>query len=91
MTHNQGMQQLIDLFRSAGEAHHRAFVETGGDDLEWPVWYANYLREPLGALLDQEFTQSELATRLAQVEQAREEMATAADWPTFYARFFLGS
>jgi hypothetical protein len=49
-------QQLEELFREAGAAHHQAYIETDGADPEWPLWYADYLRERPGALLDVSFT-----------------------------------
>ncbi len=44
-------RQLEGLFHEVGEAHHQAYIETDGADPEWPLWYADYLRErlvPLG-------------------------------------------
>jgi hypothetical protein len=32
--------ELETLFQEAGKAHHEAFIDTGGEDLEWPAWYA---------------------------------------------------
>jgi hypothetical protein len=37
-------QQLQELFREVGKAHHQAFIETDGADPEWPLWYANFLQ-----------------------------------------------
>jgi hypothetical protein len=59
-------RQLEDLFHEAGEAHHQAYIETDGVDQEWPLWYADYLRERLGELLDASFTKSELVHMLVQ-------------------------
>ena len=44
--------QLEGLFHEVGEAHHRAYIETDGADPEWPLWYADYLRERLEELLE---------------------------------------
>ena len=40
-------RQLEELFREASEAHHQAYIETDGADPEWPLWYADYLRDKL--------------------------------------------
>ena len=40
--------QFEGLFREVGEAHHQVHIETDGADPEWPLWYADYLRERLG-------------------------------------------
>jgi len=43
MAHNNGKrQQLMQLFRHAGSAHHQAFLATNGDDPDWPAFYANF-------------------------------------------------
>jgi hypothetical protein len=84
----QLLQSLIDLFREAGPAHHRAYIATDGVDPEWPLWYANYLREPLGQLLHHDFTVSELVFALVLVDKEQKAKSPAADWPVYYARFF---
>jgi hypothetical protein len=45
MTETDLAGQLEELFRETGEAHHQAYIETDGADPEWPLWYADYLRE----------------------------------------------
>jgi hypothetical protein len=82
------LSSLTELFRGAGPAHHRAYIETDGFDPEWPLWYADYLREPLGRLLNHDFTKSELVYWLVRVDKEQKEMAPGADWPAYYARFF---
>ena len=57
-------RQLEELFREASEAHHQAYIETDGADPEWPLWYADYLRDKLALLLDATFTNSELVYML---------------------------
>ena len=51
--------RLEELLREVREAHHQAYIETDGADPEWPLWYAEHLRERLGALLNASFTKSE--------------------------------
>jgi hypothetical protein len=48
-------RQLEELFREVGKAHHQAYIEWDGADPEWPVWYADYLRDRLAPLLDTSF------------------------------------
>jgi hypothetical protein len=82
-------QQLEELFREAGEAHHRAYIETDGADPEWPLWYADYLRERLGALLGASFTRSQLVYLLILVASEQPLNAPGANWARYYARFFI--
>jgi hypothetical protein len=89
MTSTDLARQLEELFRETGEAHHQAYIETDGADPEWPLWYADYLRERLGALLDANFTQSELVYLLILVANEQPLDAPGADWVRYYARFFI--
>jgi hypothetical protein len=82
-------QQLEELFREAGAAHHQAYIETDGADPEWPLWYADYLRERLGALLDVSFTRSQLVYLLILVASEQPLNAPGANWARYYARFFI--
>jgi len=81
--------QLEELFRETGEAHHQAYIATDGADPEWPLWYADYLRERLGPLLDASFTQSELVYLLILVSTEQPLRAPGANWARYYARFFI--
>ncbi len=89
MTEADLAQQLEELFREAGQAHHQAYIETDGADPEWPLWYADYLRERLGALLDANFTQSELVYLLLLVANEQPLRAPGANWARYYAKFFI--
>jgi hypothetical protein len=82
-------QHLEELFRETGEAHHQAYIETDGADPEWPLWYADYLRERLGALLDANFTRSELVYLLVLVAHEQPLSAPGANWARYYARTFI--
>ena len=73
--------QLEVLFHEVGEAHHQAYIETDGADPEWPLWYADYLREGLGDLLDASFTKSELVL----VANEQPLRAPGANWARYYA------
>ena len=39
--------RVAALLEETGKAHHEAFASTGGDDPEWPLWYANHARDRL--------------------------------------------
>ena len=82
-------QQLEELFHEVGEAHHQAYIETDGADPEWPLWYADYLREGLGDLLDASFTKSELVHILVLVANEQPLRAPGANWVRYYAKFFI--
>ena len=82
-------QQLQELFREVGEAHHQAYIQTDGADPEWPLWYAKFLQGRLHHLLHASFTQSELVYLLILVANEQPLRAPGADWPNYYAKFFI--
>ena len=87
--HEPDRGRLAEIFRSAGRAHHEAFVETDGDDPEWPLWYAEHLRDSVNESLDRDFSVSEMVYLLVSAERGASEV-DAGDWPEYYADFFLG-
>ena len=52
--------KLTAMFKETGAAHHQAFAATNGEDPDWPIFYADHLKELLGAALHTEFTRSQL-------------------------------
>lgn len=82
--------QLEGLFLEAGEAHHEAYIASDGADPEWPLWYADYLRERISPLLDASFTRSELVYLLIRVSSEQPLNAPGANWARYYAKFFAG-
>lgn len=80
------IDQLATLFAQTGDAHHAAFLEVDGADDEWPMWYADYLHEPLGKLLGASFTKSELIYLLVGLDRDMRTIAPGADWKRFNAQ-----
>jgi hypothetical protein len=81
--------ELADLFQETGEAHHKAFAETDGDDPEWPIWYAEFVHDDLAKLLDATFTKSELVYLLVLADNDRRAISPGSDWTAFFAMFFM--
>ena len=82
-------QQLENLFRETGSAHHKAFIATKGDDAEWPAWYADYLFDKLRSIFSSPFTKSELVYLFVKTEKERQKYSPGSDWPSFYSRAFI--
>ncbi len=89
MTEADLSRQLEKLFREVGEAHHQAYIETDGADPEWPLWYADYLRDKLAPLLGASFTKSELVYMLLLVANELPLAAPGANWARYYAKKFI--
>ena len=82
-------QQLEALFNEVITAHHQAFVEVDGADADWPIWYAEFLRDRLAELLGARFTKSELVYLLVGLDREVQRVAPGANWQTYYARVLL--
>ncbi len=80
---------LTALLVEAGKAHHQAFMETDGEDPEWPLWYAGYLRERLEPVLGTVPTRSELVFHLLTAERRHGTDEPSAPWSDYYARYLL--
>ena len=77
--------KLVKLFREAGRAHHVAFASTGGDDPDWAIWYADYLKEPFAEQLGMKFQKSQLIYCLMNADLEHQTRSPGTDWPEFYA------
>ena len=89
MTDENTLQQLTTLFEQTGEAHHKAFLETNGEDPEWPIWYAEYLHDQLSPFLAAPLSRSRLVFCLVQTEDEHRAADPEAPWPEYYARRVL--
>lgn len=85
MIDERELPALANLLAEAGRAHHRAFLETEGEDPEWPIWYAGYLRPRLRERYGISATRSELVYHLVALERER-SAGSELEWPEFYAR-----
>jgi hypothetical protein len=81
--------QLTDLFRQTGKAHHQAFSATDGADDEWSLWYADYLADKLPALVGKLITKSEMVYRLVDLSKRQPTEAPGLDWAVYYAQEFV--
>ncbi len=82
-------QQLEKLFQETGKAHHEAFTAMDGVDPEWPIWYADYLVEPLRSRLTAQLTRSRIVYCLIAAEGERQGRALDCPWAEYYARHFV--
>ena len=80
------ISQLTELFIETGKAHHEAFLDTGGVDADWPIWYADYLMDKLPGLLEADFTRSELIYLLVRLSREHALEAPGSKWPRYYAQ-----
>jgi NAD(P)H-hydrate epimerase len=82
-------KELEALLHEAGEAHHQAYAATDGADADWPIWYAEYLRDRLAGLLNASFSKSELVYLLISLDREVQRVAPGCNWRAYYARLLL--
>jgi hypothetical protein len=80
---------LVALLTETGEAHHRAFADMDGEDPEWPMWYADYMIEKLGAVLHAPLTRSELICVLLNLSRLQPAEAPDVPWQAYYADYLI--
>lgn len=83
------MNGLADLLRRTGDDHHQAFMQTDGEDPEWPLWYAEYLEDKLPDYIGRRPTQGEIVYLLLAAVKAQEAAGNSDPWPEYYAQFIL--
>ncbi len=86
MSNEVTVERLAALFKQTGAAHHEAFLETDGDDPEWPLWYAEYLHERMTPFLAAPLTRSRLVFCLLETDDEHRATDPDAPWPEYYAR-----
>jgi glutaredoxin len=82
-------KQLAELMIETGKAHHRAFAATEGADPDWPIWYAEYLQQPLSKMLQTSFTKSQLIYCLMFADYEQTARAPKSSWPELFADHFI--
>ncbi len=80
---------LAELFQETGRAHHEAFAATDGADPDWPIWYADYLKEPFAERFDMIFYKSQLIYCLMDADFEHQARSPDIIWPEFYANEIL--
>ncbi len=89
MSQSELERQLTELFQEAGKAHHEAFAASDGADPDWPIWYADYLVEPLRSRLTAHLTRSRIVYCLIAAEEERQGRAPGSPWEEYYGRHFV--
>ncbi len=82
--------RLSELFTETAKAHHDAFVTTDGNDPEWPIWYADYIQEPISEILDTKFFKSSLIYCLMNADFEYTAREVDVQWQKFYSKHFIG-
>lgn len=81
--------RLSGLFTETAKAHHEAFAATDGNDPEWPIWYADYVQEPISEILHSRFLKSSLIYCLMNADFEYTAREVDVQWQKFYSKHFL--
>lgn len=80
-------ETLDQLLTDTAEAHHEAFSATEGEDANWPLWYADHLKDKLENLLNATFSKSELVYLLLKLHYDQQANAPGGQWSRYYASY----
>ena len=80
-------QELSQLLKDTAQKHHEAFIDSGGEDPEWPLWYAENLKESLPALLGVSITKSQIIYELVRLDDGG--VSDGKEWSDVYAEELL--
>ncbi len=80
-------EAIVQILQETAAAHHAAFIETDGLDPEWPLWYAENLKDKLPPLLETDLTISEITYLMVHLSKLQASEAPDEPWPSFYARY----
>lgn len=89
MEHSLLKEQVVNLIMLASEEHVKGLVSENDENSDWPIWYANYLRVPLGKLLLTDFTRSQLIFCLMTVDYEFEVANPEVDKFNYFADHFI--
>jgi hypothetical protein len=82
-------EQLTDLLKRTGDAHHAAYAATDGTDPEWANWYSGHLQTLLGDGLKRPITRSEIVYLLCKAQKEQEADGSDEAWTAYYANLIL--
>lgn len=86
---NELRNNFVDLFDQASLAHRAAFAATNGEDRDWPIWYADYLQQPINQQMGINFDKSQLIYCLMDADFEHIARSPHARWSEFYADEFV--
>jgi glutaredoxin len=89
MTVAEYENQLSDLFAEVELAHNEVFKGDGNNNPEWPIWYADYLQEPMSEILQIPFLKSSLIYCLMNANFEHASEAAGTQWQQFYSKHFI--
>ena len=81
--------QLADLLKRTGDAHHAAYAATDGTDPEWASWYSGHLQTLLGDGLGRPITRSEIVYLLCKAQKEQDADGLDETWTVYYANLML--
>lgn len=83
------LDRLDAVLAAAGPAHHAAFIETDGEDPEWPIWYAGHVLDDVRDILGRpDLTQSRLVAAFVSAGDEYTRVQPDVNWHRFYATSF---
>lgn len=83
----QDQRELADLFRRTASDFESGRIGDDNGEPDWPIGYAEVLRQPLAERYDLEFSRSGLISCLLKADDEYEARSPDSDWADFYAGY----
>lgn len=77
------------LFKEAEKIHREEFKTGIIEDPEWPLWFAEHMKEKLEGTLNKHFTIGELVYLLTSAEVSHKKNSPESDWAAYCAQFLV--
>jgi hypothetical protein len=87
--YRQLYEEVKRFLQLAAKEHHKAYRETDGFDLNWPMWYAEYLHKQLIKIINASFSKQELSDLLILMDKEYSLNPSETDWASFYTNWLL--
>lgn len=79
--------KLTSLLNQTGEAHHKAFISTNGNDEHWAKWYAEYLiNHHIEQLLKVQISTQKLEQLIQKANKKLLSESKKSTWQKYYAQ-----
>lgn len=87
---SEKIEMIADVLAEAGAAHHAAYLETDGEDPEWPLWYADHVIGDLRRILEKPtLTISRVVWALVAGDESYRRGLQSESWHHHYAERFV--
>ena len=80
---------IVTLFKEAEKIHRQEYQTGIIEDPEWPLWFAEHMKERLEGTLNRHFTIGELVYLLTSAEISHKKSSPKTGWAEYCANYLI--